>query len=256
MSECAYCGAPITLSPAAPTVCRYCGRSNDPPQREVEVPVPVQVVTNVVQVQRTAPGAPAVLRCPHCRKKLVGVVTRGVQLDGCGGCGGIWVNNASARSVLSNPEAIFAELAERAGDNARNRSVRAKNPSCPVCTAVLDHVKTHGIAIDVCSEHGSWFDAFELSQLLHVLTQGAMGQALPPEMRQVVCSRCHKVITEDRANIGASGLLCELCWRQEQSREFAASEEAQKERGAQVVGGALLGIAGVMLGSALGNAQK
>ncbi len=250
MSQCAYCGAPITLSPDAPTICRYCERANDPPPREVEVPVPVQVVRNVVQVQGTQSGAPAVLRCPHCHKKLVGVVTKGVELDGCSGCGGIWVNNASARSVLANPEAIFAELAKRAGDNARNRSVRAKNPGCPVCTAVLDHVKTHGIAIDVCTEHGSWFDAFELSQLLHVLTHGAVGDAPPPEVRQVRCSGCHHLITEDRANIGPNGILCELCWRQQQAKEIAASEEAQKERGAVAVGGALLGIAAVMLGGA------
>lgn len=246
MSVCTYCGAPITLSMDAPTVCRYCGRSNDPPPREVEVPVPVQVVENVVQVQGTASGAPAVLRCPHCRKKLVGVVAKGVELDGCGGCGGIWVNNGSARSVLANPEAVFAELAQRAGDNARNRSVRAKNPACPVCTAVLDNVKTHGIAVDVCSEHGTWFDAFELSQLLHVLTHGAVGE----EAHQVRCSHCHKLITQDSANIGPNGVVCELCWRQQQAREFAASEQAQNERGALVVGGALLGIAGAMLGGA------
>jgi Zn-finger nucleic acid-binding protein len=247
MAQCKYCGAPITLAPDVPTVCTYCGRTNDPAPREVEVPVPVEVVQNVVQVQGMPSGAPAELRCPHCHKKLVGVVAKGVELDGCGGCGGIWVNNASARSVLANPEEIFADLAKRAADNARNRTVREKNPRCPVCTAVLDPIKTHGIALDVCGDHGTWFDAFELSQLVHVLTHGSVGDA-PGETRQVRCSSCRTPIAQDRANIGPRGPLCEACWRKLQDEEFAAEESAENHRGALIVGGALLGIAGAMLG--------
>lgn len=245
MAQCSNCGAPITLSADAPTICQYCGSSNDPPPREVEVPVPVQVVQNVVE---DAAGAPSELRCPHCHKKLVGVVAKGVELDGCAGCGGIWVNNTSARSVLAKPQEIFAELAKRAGDNARNRSVRAKNPGCPVCTAVLDHVKTHGIGLDVCADHGTWFDAFELGQLLYVLTHGAIGEAPPPDVRRVRCVGCHALIPQDHTNVGPHGILCDRCWRSLQDAEFAADEAADRGHDDALLRGVLRGIAGTMPG--------
>ena len=253
MSNCAFCGAPITLSNDAPTNCKYCGQKNDPAPREVQVPVPVQVVQNVVQVVGAPGTAPAELRCPHCKKRLVEVVAKDVKLDGCAGCGGIWIDNESATRVLAKPEPVFAELAKRAGNNARHR-VQTENPGCPVCTAVLDRVTTHGIALDVCNEHGTWFDAFELGQLVGVL-RGELKPAESPDGQSFVCAYCQQRISAARANVTEAGLTCESCWATVRSTERVA-EEAQNERTGQIVTGVLLGLAAGMLGGVAGSSRS
>ncbi len=246
---CDYCGAPIARSTEAPTICVYCGRSNDPLPKQVEVPVPVQVVQNVVNVVGAPPEALRELRCPHCRKRLVTVIAKDVELAGCGGCGGIWIDNASTRRVLADPESIFAVLAKRAGDNAKNRRVREPNPACPECTAVLDRVRPHGIELDVCADHGTWFDAFELATLVKILRGEVSG--VKGAGRSVRCALCHAEIVADRANITEYGLTCEACWRGEQRELEQQFDEKIGQAGGAVggvaVGGILLGVAAAML---------
>jgi len=249
--SCQYCGAPIERSTTASTTCAFCGRVNDPLPKEVEVPVPVQIVQNVVQVVGSdAAAAVRELRCPRCRKRLVAAKVKDVELDGCAGCGGIWIGNASARRVLADPEALFAEMADRAGHNATSRDTRADERTCPECPAILDKVTSHGIELDVCTDHGTWFDAFELATLVRIL-RGQQQAAQPG--RTILCATCHKPIAADRANVTDRGLCCDACWRGEQQQEIAEFDQRMASNagavGAVGVGGVMLGVAAAMLGA-------
>jgi Zn-finger nucleic acid-binding protein len=244
--SCQYCGAPIERSTEGPTTCSFCGRVNDPLPKKVEVPVPVQVVENVVQVVGQAPAEVRELRCPQCRKRLVTAKVKDVDLSGCAGCGGIWIQNASARRVLADPEPIFVEMATRAGNNATNRKTHADERVCPECPAILDRVRSHGIDLDVCTDHGTWFDAYELASLVKIL-RGEQAAGAPG--RIILCSGCQKPIEADRANVTDHGLRCDACWRAEQNElvaEFDRDIEG-KGGGAVAVGGVLLGVAAAML---------
>ncbi|HEX4513587.1 MAG TPA: zf-TFIIB domain-containing protein [Polyangiaceae bacterium] len=246
--SCQYCGAPIERSTTTSTTCPFCNRVNEPLPTRVEVPVPVEIVQNVVQVtSANAASAPHELRCPRCRKRLFTATVKDVELSACAGCGGIWVANASARRVLSQPEDIFAEMATRAGNNATARATRAEERICPECPAVLDQTRTHGVELDLCEEHGTWFDAFELATLVRIL-RGEETAASPA--RTVQCARCHQPIAADHANVTDMGLQCDVCWRKEQTSEIAAfDQKIQQEGGAFAVAGVMLGIAGAILGA-------
>lgn len=249
MVACCHCGGPVELVAGRATPCSFCGTSNEPPPQAVVVPVPVQIVHNVVQASDAQAEGARELRCPHCRKRLVTVVTGGVALSGCAGCGGIWVDNASARQVLAAPEAIFGELAQRAGANARDRSLRAAHPTCPACPAVLDRVGAHGLELDVCGDHGTWFDAYELARLVAAL-RGEAAAPSPSEDRVIRCAGCGQAMKANRAIIGDRGLVCDGCWRERQSELIAAADAQVQQNGALAVGGVLLSVAAVMLGAA------
>jgi Zn-finger nucleic acid-binding protein len=250
MSGCQHCGAPIALSPDKPTTCSFCGRPNNPLPKEVAVPVPVQVVHNVVNVAHAADAPVRELRCPHCKKRMVQVRVVDVELSGCGGCGGIWIGNDSARTVLANPQEIFAELAERAGANARERGNRSNRPNCAECPAVLDRVRMHEIDLDVCGDHGTWFDAFELKTLVGKLTGKEPAKFHPGDKRRILCAGCARELTADRANISDNGLVCEACWRRREGELIAEGDMRAQRDGGIAVGGILLGVAAVMLGAA------
>jgi len=254
--SCQYCGAPIERTTTSSTTCPFCNRVNDPLPTRVEVPVPIEVVQNIVQVASAA-DAPHELRCPRCRKRLFTATVKEVELSACGGCGGIWIDNASARRVLADPEPIFAEMATRAGTNAQARSTETKERICPACPSVLDKTRVHGIELDVCPDHGTWFDAFELAMLVRVLggkhTFNELVRGAPAPARTIQCARCHQPLASDRANITDLGLQCDACWRKEQSAEIARFDDKIKSDGAFAVAGAVVGLAAVMLGAASGK---
>ena len=216
VSVCENCGAQIDLSGAAAVRCGFCQAINAPGPKEVEVPVPVQVVNKVVQVMGSSPEA-AELRCPHCRRKLVTVRVADVDLNGCGSCGGIWVDNAGAQHVVAKPQEVFAELAQRAARNAQHAGQRVTNPVCAVCPSQLDKVEatSWGIVLDICKEHGTWFDALELATLVHAINAP---RAAPGGGRSanVACAGCGATIARANANISGSGPKCDACWRAEQ----------------------------------------
>ena len=244
--SCQYCGAPIERSTSSPSTCPFCNRVNDPLPTRVEVPVPIEVVQNIVQVTSPA-SAPHELRCPQCRKRLFTATVKDVELSACSGCGGIWVGNASARRVLSQPEEIFVEMATRAGNNATARATRAEDRICPECPAVLDKTRTHGVELDLCQEHGTWFDAYELATLVRIL-RGEQTATAPA--KTIRCARCHQTIAADHANVTDVGLQCDACWRNEQRAEIAAfDQKIQQEGGAFAVAGVMVGLAAAMLGS-------
>lgn len=213
------------------------------------MPVPVQVIQNVVQVTGSAAAAGIrELRCPHCRKRLVTVDVKGVALSGCPGCGGIWIDNASARQVLAAPERVYGELAERAAANARN-AARAASPICAECPATLDRTVAQGIELDVCPEHGTWFDAHELTQL----TAALRGERVPaPASRRpptVRCTGCRKELRAEQANVTDMGLRCDACWRSEQAELVRIADQNYQQTSGTVAAGVLVGVAAVLLGA-------
>lgn len=250
---CQHCGAPIVLAEDAPTVCPFCKRPNAPAPREVMVPVPMQLTQNVVQVTGSAAAAGVrELRCPHCRKRLVTAEIQGVSLSGCTGCGGIWIDNESARKVLAAPERVYGELASRAAANARG-GTRAAHPICAECPGTLDRTSAQGIELDVCPEHGTWFDAHELRQLTAALRgeyapapPSAAGSRGTPTVR---CAGCGTTLRADRANVTDMGLRCDGCWRGEQNALIAAADRNYQQTSGTLAAGVLVGVAAALLGA-------
>jgi len=213
---CATCGANIEHSKTEAVTCRFCGHVNAPLPTQVDVPVPVQIVHNVVHV---SDGQTAVeSRCPHCRKRLVGIDVEGVGLQGCGRCGGIWVDNASAQRILSQPRRLFVELSARAASHAQIGVLRVAHPICAVCPAALDKTHMQNIALDICPDHGTWFDAHELAQLTRLLVGEPRAN---PAATHVECAGCGLSIAAKQANITGDGPKCDRCWRQVQAQQVA-----------------------------------
>jgi Zn-finger nucleic acid-binding protein len=250
MSQCNNCSAPLSFTAHAATVCTFCGVSNLPPPKAIAVPVPVQVVHNVVHV--TAGGAPRELRCPHCKKRLAAVKVDDVTLHGCGGCGGIWIENACAQRVLAAPRPLFEELAALAATNARGRFVRAERPACPACDATLDPVTVKRIPLDICPDHGTWFDARELV-LLGAALRGVVPPHAPasPMMGTVECAECRTTLDAALANVGENGPTCERCWRGRQAELVAIADAQHEQRSVGLTAGGagalLLGLGAALL---------
>ena len=248
VSKCENCGAAYE-TPTFPFTCKFCGTTNAAPPKEVRVAVPMQIVQQVIQVTGTASAADAgELRCPLCQQRLVTARVLDVALSGCGGCGGIWIDNESARKIVEKPDAVFADLAARAAKNAKHGRPTGL-PKCPSCKVGLDRVTSQGIELDVCSQHGTWFDVGELRRLVNSL-RGEDLRAKPPSADDLIaCVECRTQIVFSRANLSEYGPKCDACWRTQQQQAIRTADQGHAQSAGVLVGAALLvGVLGVALG--------
>ena len=206
--KCNHCGAPIALLPEAPIDCGFCGVTNAPLP---PAPVPVNITHKVVQVLAQPGSADAVeMRCPHCKKRLVTVTAAGVALAGCGTCGGIWIDTEGSRRVVETRDRVFADLAKAAWQHAHGARVRAASPVCPECPAVLDRVRAHGVDLDVCPEHGTWFDAYELITVVEKLRHADFEKKAGGPL--ATCVACKNNVLAAQTNLTGDGAVCNGCY--------------------------------------------
>lgn len=254
MIKCQNCGAPQGAGSEGAFVCKFCNIQNAAPPDEIQIAVPVQVVHQTVQVVG-APGASVrELRCPHCNKRLVTANVADVALNGCADCGGIWIDNVSARQLFVSPQRVFMELATRAGTNARKKHpMREIRPLCPTCQDPLEQRQFHRISLDVCNEHGTWFDAFELAHVVERLQKPASA-AEEKKPAKVSCVKCTMPMESAEANISDQGAMCDACWRMRQQQLL--DESVDRRRSPAFFGAMLLdGFAAVGEGvTAVGDA--
>ncbi len=109
--------------------------------------------------------------CPRCRTSLAAADVGPIRMQACGACGGVWLDNGSAREVTESLSPEVEELAQRAAHNAKTPTESNDPIPCPVCTETMSHTDLpHArVRLDVCALHGTWFDRSELVQLLQVM---------------------------------------------------------------------------------------
>lgn len=124
----------------------------------VEVPAPAEPAP--------APGP----RCPRCRQPLALRTEADVSAHLCLGCGGLWVN--AAQAALTRAHGAASALRALAEDAARRApfggGTATFNVGCPECNGTMERMahQRSGIVVDLCHEHGTWFDRGELQRMV------------------------------------------------------------------------------------------
>lgn len=95
-------------------------------------------------------GDPEGIRCPVCSIPL----ERFEELVRCTKCRGLWAEHASLAARL---ELSTDELEQYLAD----RKLESSERKCPVCDGDCGHAEVGEVVIDVCAEHGVWFDRGE-----------------------------------------------------------------------------------------------
>jgi len=104
--------------------------------------------------------------CPRCRIALSFGQARNVTLYGCGQCGGVWLDNACATRMVQAYEADALAMADRASQSARAATdTSVKGIPCAACDAPMEVRRIYEVDVDMCSQHGTWFDAHELRKV-------------------------------------------------------------------------------------------
>jgi Zn-finger nucleic acid-binding protein len=120
---------------------------------------------------------PERFRCPVCEDAALSpAVFVGITRHGCAGCGGAWVDDVDLEMILSD---LGGVPDEPLGPPAPVTSAR----SCPRCAQPMTCEQSYGheptVKIDLCAEHGAWFDRDELAHVIEALSVEIAGRSVP-----------------------------------------------------------------------------
>lgn len=158
------------------------------------------------------------LSCPACGKDSA-LVSRmigdgRVSVMECPRCVGLWLSQSTfVRLTVEATRATSAAPALGPRDSSRRTKVAAPPPApqttrrsyyrpCVVCAKLMQRTQYghgSGVVIDVCYDHGVWFDANELPQILAWLRGGGPKQIeAAAQMKEALFERAREKTRQDR----------------------------------------------------------
>jgi len=125
------------------------------------------------------PDEEAGLACPRCSGALEPIRLGGSRMRECAGCGGLWVDNRTFLAICHDRDRAAPLLAARPrparGDAASALDVvYARCPQCQALMNRLNFARVSGVLVDVCRQHGTFFDAGELTRVVEFIERGGI----------------------------------------------------------------------------------
>jgi Zn-finger nucleic acid-binding protein len=117
------------------------------------------------------------MQCPVCSLPLTAEVISGQVLDACGNCEGHFVSQQALRAILL-AQATSQQSAAYSRPSPLSASVRYRQ--CPTCSEPMQRknfAEASGVVLDICPEHGLWFERGELSTIMSFAATGAWQHA-------------------------------------------------------------------------------
>lgn len=186
--NCPSCGAPVS---ADATQCEHCGAR----LAMVACPSCFGMVFAGAKfcshcgaaIAREEVPAQTVALCPRCQVNMDAVVIGKENLRECPKCEGIWADATSLQKICEDREEQSAVLGTAAalpeGDAVLEDKIRYL--PCPICQKFMNRVNfahcSH-VIVDVCSQHGTWFDKDELRRIVEFIRGGGMDRARQEEI--------------------------------------------------------------------------
>ena len=116
--------------------------------------------------------------CPRCKRPLESLRIQATQVRECMGCGGIWTSAQTFESICADKEEQSAVLTFIDAQTFDSRPAAAINYiPCPDCKQLMNRsnfARSSGVIIDLCKQHGVWFDAEELPKILDFIDKGGL----------------------------------------------------------------------------------
>lgn len=134
------------------------------------------------------PGAEK-LECPRCRCHLEALNIGETDFHGCNQCDGLWMDVKTFENVCAERErqsAVLGFLQKRVV--ATNLKTKIAYVPCPDCGQLMNRnnfARASGVIVDICKQHGVWFDADELPSIVEFIQLGGMDVARQREKRDI-----------------------------------------------------------------------
>ena len=150
--------------------------------------------------------------CPRCKTGLDSLAIDSIKLAECEHCGGVWSDPSTFEKICSDKDEQSAALSFF---DARPQNPNAKVPinyvPCPLCKQLMNRsnfARSSGVIVDLCKDHGVWFDAGELPKVIDFIEHGGLARAREKEKIDLDAER--EEIREERRQLGLSALNSDI----------------------------------------------
>lgn len=127
--------------------------------------------------------------CPRCSRDLEKLEIGETSLLGCGTCDGLWIATTTFEDICADAEKRSAVLGFFDKREKRPQTLTKVNyVPCPTCSQLMNRnnfARTSGVIIDICKQHGVWFDADELPTIVKFIQNGGMELARQREKNEL-----------------------------------------------------------------------
>jgi Zn-finger nucleic acid-binding protein len=120
-----------------------------------------------------------------------GLVLGKTRLRECPRCEGIWADAASLEQICADREdqaAVLGAAALVPPDPSVEVEAKIRYLPCPVCAKLMNRVnfaRCSHVVVDVCRQHGTWFDKDELRRIVEFIRSGGLEQARAQEIAEL-----------------------------------------------------------------------
>lgn len=124
--------------------------------------------------------------CPRCKRSLDSLSIGSTQVRECTRCGGFWTSVDTFESICADKErqsAVINFIGSKPGEIANQRPI--SYVPCPDCKQLMNRsnfARSSGVIIDLCKEHGVWFDSGELPRIIEFIDKGGLARSREKEM--------------------------------------------------------------------------
>jgi len=130
------------------------------------------------------------LKCPRCTSVMSQVTIGTTAVHECERCFGLWLDVASFEKICADREQQSAVLGFASQDPVQpaNDSNKVKYVPCPVCSQLMNRMnfaRCSGVIVDICKQHGTWFDRDELSRIVEFISGGGLEAARVREKEDI-----------------------------------------------------------------------
>jgi Zn-finger nucleic acid-binding protein len=140
---------------------------------------------------RSESGPAAERACPRCRVSLNAVALNGTNLHECPKCDGIWVDTAAFEQICTDRDkqaTILGAVGSASTPESLRVEANIRYVPCPVCHALMNRVnfaRCSHVIVDVCRQHGTWFDRDELRRIVEFIRAGGLDEARAREVAEL-----------------------------------------------------------------------
>jgi len=116
------------------------------------------------------------MACPRCDARLHVRKYAQLDVDECDQCGGMFISPAMLDTIVASrdaPTGLHLALPKRS--YAQETAVHYVR--CPQCTKTMNRRmfgRISGVVVDVCRDHGVWFDSGELNEVIAWIGRGGL----------------------------------------------------------------------------------
>jgi Zn-finger nucleic acid-binding protein len=127
--------------------------------------------------------------CPRCQATMKKVTVGTTSLLECARCAGIWVDVETLRQICADREKQAPAPGTPAPpEEPLHIETQIRYVPCPVCHQLMNRVNfaicSH-IIVDVCKQHGTWFDKDELRRAVEFIRAGGLDKARGLQLEQI-----------------------------------------------------------------------